>query len=140
LLYKIKSPGAGPGPSLRRKLQKRTNGKRNRLDGVPLLNGERDLIGRIISAGLIDDDAVVACNGVTACDQTRNAVTAVAIPMVPVENNILDMTESFVFVNAVIMGRLRFRTLPLPSQNGVVQNRFVSSKPIIRVLRSGGAE
>jgi hypothetical protein len=35
--------------------------------------------------GLIDDEAVVAFNGVTACDHAINAATANPIPMVPVE-------------------------------------------------------
>ena len=76
--------------------------------------------------GLIDDDAVVACNGVTECDHAINAATAIPIPIVPVEKKSLRMTASFVFVNAVIMDQSRFRTLPLPSKNGVVQNSFVS--------------
>jgi hypothetical protein len=69
----------------------------------------------IISVGLNDDDAVVACNGVTACDHAINAATASPIPMVPVEKkSCLRMTASFVFVNAAIMDQPCFRILPLP--------------------------
>ena len=67
-----------------------------------------------MSVGLIDDDAVVACSGVTACDHAINAATANPIPIVPVENNSLHMTASFVFVNAAMMNQSRFGTLPLP--------------------------
>ena len=79
-----------------------------------------------MSVGLIDDDAVVACNGVTACDHTINAATANPIPIVPVEKNRLRMIASFVFVNGTMMNQSRFRTLPLPCKNDVVQNWFVS--------------
>ena len=44
-----------------------------------------------MSVGLIDDGAVVACNGVTECDQAIIA-TAIPIPMVPVEKKTLRMT------------------------------------------------
>jgi hypothetical protein len=48
-----------------------------------------------MSVGLIDDDAVVALSGVTACDHEINAATAIPIPIVPVEMNSLNMIESF---------------------------------------------
>ena len=79
-----------------------------------------------MSVGLIDNDAVVACSGVTACDHAINAATANPIPIVPVEKKSFRMTASFVFVNAAMMTQSRFRTLPLPCKNDVVQNRFVS--------------
>ena len=79
-----------------------------------------------MSVGLIDDDAVVACSGVTACDHAINAATAIPIPIVPVEKNSLNMIASFVFVNAAIITQSRFGTLPLPRKNDVVQNSFVS--------------
>ena len=79
-----------------------------------------------MSVGLIDDGAVVACNGVTECDQAIIA-TAVPIPMVPVEKKTLRMTASVrVCLNAVMMDQSRFRTLPSPS-------RMVSCK--IRLFR-----
>jgi hypothetical protein len=56
-----------------------------------------------MSVGLIDDDAVVACSGVTACDHAINAAKAIPIPIVPVEKNSLNMIASFVFVNAAII-------------------------------------
>jgi len=77
-----------------------------------------------MSVGLIDDGAVVACNGVTECDQAIIA-TAVPIPMVPVEKKTYSLR---VPLNAVMMDQSRFRTLPSPSRNGVVQNSFVSSE------------
>ena len=81
-----------------------------------------------MSVGLIDDGAVVDCNGVTECDQAIIA-TAIPIPMVPVEKKTLRMTASLrVRLNAVMMDQSRFRTLPSPSRNGVVQNSFVSSE------------
>ena len=83
----------------------------------------------IISAGLIDDDAAVACNGVTACDHAKNAATAIPIPIVPVEKNTLRMIASFVFVNAMIVSQRSFRTVPLPWKSGVVEVLFVSSEP-----------
>jgi len=49
-----------------------------------------------MSVGLIDD-AGVACNGVTVCDQTNSAATA--IPIAPVEKSSLRIVASFVFVN-----------------------------------------
>jgi hypothetical protein len=49
-----------------------------------------------MSVGLIDD-AGVACSGVTACDQTNSAATA--IPIAPVEKTSLRIVASFVFVN-----------------------------------------
>jgi len=55
-----------------------------------------------MSMGFIDDDAGVACSGVTACDHAINAATASPIPIVPVEKNTLNMIASFVFVNAAI--------------------------------------
>jgi hypothetical protein len=67
-----------------------------------------------MSVGLIDDDAVVACSGVTACDHAINAATAIPIPIVPVEKNSLNMIASFVFVNAANVNQSRFRILPLP--------------------------
>jgi hypothetical protein len=76
--------------------------------------------------GLIDDDAVVACNGVIACDHAINAATANPIPIVPVENNSLRITASFVFVECCYDEALAFRTLPLPLESGVVQHSFVS--------------
>ena len=80
-----------------------------------------------MSVGLIDDGAVVACNGVTECDQAINIATAIPIPMVPVEKKTLRMTASLrVSLNAAMMDQPRFRTLPSPSENGVVQNAFVS--------------
>ena len=79
-----------------------------------------------MSVGLIDDDAVVACSGVTACDHAISAATAIPIPIVPVEKNSLNMIASFLFVDAVIMIQLRFGTLPLTSKSDVVQNSFVS--------------
>ena len=48
-----------------------------------------------MSVGLIDDDAVVALSGVTACDHEINAATAIPIPIVPVEKNSFNMIESF---------------------------------------------
>jgi hypothetical protein len=76
---------------------------------------------------LIDDGAVVACNGVTECDQAINIATAIPIPMVPVEKKTLRITASLrVRLNAVMMDHSRFRTLASPSGNGVVQNSFVS--------------
>jgi len=80
----------------------------------------------MMSVGLNDDDTVVACNGVTACDHAINAATANPIPIVPVENNSLRMTASFVFVNALIMSQSRFRILPSPHRNDVVARFFVS--------------
>ena len=74
--------------------------------------------------GLIDDDAVVAFSGVTACDHAINAATAIPIPIVPVEKNRLRMIASFVFVNATMMNQPRFRTLPLPRKNDFVQNHI----------------
>jgi hypothetical protein len=74
--------------------------------------------------GLIDDEAVVACNGVTECDQANSAAATIPIPIVPVENNSLRMMASFLSVNAVIMTQSCFRTLPLPSQNDVVKDRL----------------
>ena len=65
-----------------------------------------------MSVGLIDDDAVVACNGVTACDHAINAATAIPIPIVPVEKNSLNMSAPFVM--HAIMSQWRFRILPLP--------------------------
>ena len=79
-----------------------------------------------MSVGLIDDGAVVACNGVTECDQAVNIATTIPIPMVPVEKKSLRMTASLCSLNALMMDQSRFRTLPLPSKNGVVQNSFVS--------------
>jgi hypothetical protein len=49
-----------------------------------------------MSVGLIDD-AGVACSGVTACDQTNSAATA--IPIVAVDKNSLRIVASFVFAN-----------------------------------------
>jgi hypothetical protein len=48
-----------------------------------------------MSMGLIDDDAVVALSGVTACDHEINAATAIPIPIVPVEKKSLNMMASF---------------------------------------------
>ena len=59
--------------------------------------------------GLIDDDAVVACNGVIACDHAINAATANPIPIVPVENNSLRITASFVFVECCYDEELAFQ-------------------------------
>lgn len=73
-----------------------------------------------MSVGLIDDDAVVACSGVTACDHAINAATAIPMPIVPVEKNSLNMISSFVFVDTAIMNQSRFRTLPWSSKNDVV--------------------
>jgi len=77
-----------------------------------------------MSVGLIDDGAVVACNDVTECDQAIIA-TSIPIPMVPVEKKTYSLR---VPLNAVMMDQSRFRTLPSPSRNGVVQNSFVSSE------------
>ena len=64
---------------------------------------------------MIDEEAVVACNGVTECDQAINAATANPIPMVPVEKkSCLRMTASFAFVNAPNMDQPCFRILPSP--------------------------
>lgn len=70
--------------------------------------------------GLIDDDAVVALSGVTACDHAINAAKAIPIPIMPVEKNRLRMIAILAFVNA------RFRTLALSCKIDVVQNPFVS--------------
>ena len=67
-----------------------------------------------MSAGLIEDDAKVACNGVTACDHAINAATANPIPIVPVEKNSLNMVAALVFLIHAIMSQWRFRILPLP--------------------------
>lgn len=75
---------------------------------------------------MIDDDAMVAWSGVTACDHANSAAAAIPIPIVPVEKNSLNMIASFLFVDAVIMIQLRFGTLPLTSKSDVVQNSFVS--------------
>lgn len=68
----------------------------------------------MIWVGLIDKEAVVACNGVTECDHAINAAIANPIPMVPVEKkSCLRMTASFAF-GIVIMDQPCFRILPLP--------------------------
>ena len=75
--------------------------------------GSGALYVAIMSVGLIDDDAVVACNGVTACDHAKKAATAIPIPMVPVEKKSLRMTASLCSLNTLMMDQSRFRTLPL---------------------------
>jgi hypothetical protein len=49
-----------------------------------------------MSVGLIDA-AGVACRGLTACDQTNSAATA--IPTAPVEKSSLRIVASFVFAS-----------------------------------------
>jgi hypothetical protein len=49
---------------------------------------------RLAGPALIDEEAVVACNGVTACDHAKSAATAIPSPMVPVEKKSLRMTAS----------------------------------------------
>jgi len=49
-----------------------------------------------MSVGLIDN-AGVACNGVTVCDQTNSAAKAIVIA--PVEKNSLRIVASFMFAN-----------------------------------------
>ena len=79
--------------------------------------------------GLIDDDTVVACNGVTACDHTKNAATAIPIPMVPVEKKSLRMTASLVFVECCDDGPVAFQDFAVALISGVVQISLVSSEP-----------
>jgi hypothetical protein len=87
-----------------------------------------------MSVGLIDDDAVVAWSGVTACDHAIKAAKAIPIPIVPVERNSLHMAASFLFVDAAMMKQSRFSTLPSPRKNDVVLGKFVSSQDKCRAL------
>lgn len=66
---------------------------------------------------------MVAFSGVTACDHAMKAAIAIPIPIVPVENNSLNMIASSVLVDAAIMSQLRFRTLPSYPEIDVVQPR-----------------
>jgi hypothetical protein len=88
------------------------------------------------SVGLVGDDAVVACNGVTECDHAINTATTIPIPIVPVVKNSLNMIASFVLVDAPIMSQPRFRTLPSLLQIDVVNiHLFRRDRKLWRRLR-----
>jgi hypothetical protein len=70
-----------------------------------------------MSVGLIDDDAVVALSGVTACDHEINAATAIPIPIVPVEKNSLNMIESLRVRECCDHEPVAFQDFSIASQN-----------------------
>ena len=70
-----------------------------------------------MSVGLIEDDAVVALSGVTACDHEINAATAIPIPIVPVEKNSLNMIESFRVRECCDYEPVPFQDFSIASQN-----------------------
>lgn len=73
-----------------------------------------------MSVGLLEDDAMVACNGVTACDHAINAATANPIPIVPVEKNSLNMIAPLVFPDTRDHEPVAFQDFAVASQNDVV--------------------
>ena len=92
----------GPQHPVQRKPRRKTGGKSgeetrttNRARKLQMAShcstGSGALEVAIIWVGLIDEEAVVACNGVTECDQAINAATAIPTPIVPVEKNSLNM-------------------------------------------------
>ena len=64
------------------------------LDGVPLLHRKRTFVIRHHVCGADRRQRWVACSGVTACDHTNSAATA--IPIAPVEKMSLRIVASFV--------------------------------------------
>ena len=88
--------------------------------------GRGALYVAIISVGLIDDDAVVACNGVTACDHAKALQQQSPVRWCLLRRKACASLHPLCSLNAVMMDQSRFRTLPLTLKNGVVQNSFVS--------------
>jgi hypothetical protein len=87
--------------------------------------------------GLIEADAVVACSGVTECDQAINAATAIPAPIVPVDKNTLNMISPYQFLMGVIMSLSRFGMLSSFAQNDVVPISFVSWELLTFLIPAG---